>query len=182
METYRDALLGGAESDGSIMRRSNGGMGSVQPGAHVYTRDGDHLGTVGEVRGDAFKVSASMQPDYWLDMDCIAQVSGDHVTLGLDRHELSRAGAAESERSEPLLDIHPHVGQTTIPTGDAQNRAAANAPSAAGTIREQRDMYEPTEVPVGTSGFTGEEWSEPLADANNWDRYTPSERRLEGNR
>jgi hypothetical protein len=58
------------------------------PGAHVYTLDGDDLGTVKEVQGAYFKVDAPMQPDYWLRSDCIRTAAADRVELAFDKDHL----------------------------------------------------------------------------------------------
>jgi hypothetical protein len=55
--------------------------GEIDPGAHVFTSDGDDLGTVKEITGRYFKVNAAMQPDYWLRLDCIRTASVQQVQL-----------------------------------------------------------------------------------------------------
>lgn len=63
------------------------GLRSGQP---VYTIGGDKLGEVKDVRGDYFKVDASMKPDYWLSCDCIrgGSVAGERVTVNFDKDSL----------------------------------------------------------------------------------------------
>ncbi|HZT06511.1 MAG TPA: hypothetical protein VFC51_05735 [Chloroflexota bacterium] len=56
--------------------------------AEVFTRDHDNLGHVGEVREDCFKVSAAMQPDYWLPTSCVSSVTGDEVFVIFNKDRL----------------------------------------------------------------------------------------------
>jgi hypothetical protein len=62
---------------------------NVPIGTDVYTTDGDKLGTVKELRGDYFKVDASMQPDYWLATECIrGGYASGRVTVMFDKDHL----------------------------------------------------------------------------------------------
>jgi hypothetical protein len=71
------------------MVMSGSGAGTTPTiGARVVTVDADELGTVKEVVGSAFKVDASMQPDYWLACDCIAGTVGDEVRLSFPKDRL----------------------------------------------------------------------------------------------
>lgn len=56
--------------------------------APVFTADGKQLGTVREVRGDAFKVDVAMQPDYWLPFSSVATAGADGVRLGFSKDQL----------------------------------------------------------------------------------------------
>lgn len=67
------------------------GMTMPVAGANVVTADGDKLGTVKEVSGDCFKVDASMQPDYWLGMDCIASSTTGEIRLTFPKDRLGEA-------------------------------------------------------------------------------------------
>ena len=60
-------------------------------GAHVFTLNGDDLGTVKEIQGAYFKVDASMQPDYWLSSACIRSASASRVELLVDKDHLGDA-------------------------------------------------------------------------------------------
>lgn len=62
----------------------------LRTGQPVFTLDGDKIGEIKEVRGDYFKVDASMQPDYWLSCDCIrgGSVANDRVMLSFDKDQL----------------------------------------------------------------------------------------------
>ena len=44
-------------------------------GAHVVTKDGDTLGTVGEVREGHFRVRPLAAPDYWLQIIHVSSAS-----------------------------------------------------------------------------------------------------------
>jgi hypothetical protein len=55
---------------------------SLRTGIDIYTRDGDRLGQVKELRGDYFKVDAPMSPDYWLSTECL------RGSMGTDRVEV----------------------------------------------------------------------------------------------
>jgi hypothetical protein len=57
-------------------------------GAAVFTTDNDKLGTVKEIRSDAFKVDASMQPDYWLSLAAVASAGVDRVLLTFSKDRL----------------------------------------------------------------------------------------------
>ena len=57
-------------------------------GSEVHTSDGDKIGAVKEIRGDFFKVEASMQPDYWLDTSTIMNVIGTDVRLAFAKEHL----------------------------------------------------------------------------------------------
>ena len=65
-------------------------------GSEIHTSDGDRIGEVKEIRGDFFKVEASMQPDYWLDTSCIMTVVGTDVRLSFDKEHLG-----DYKRKEP---------------------------------------------------------------------------------
>jgi hypothetical protein len=82
---------GGFASGDAGFAGESGGIGApsanVQPGAEIYTNDGEKLGTVKEVAGDRFKVDARLQPDYWLSLSNVASTSDGMLTLvfGNDR-------------------------------------------------------------------------------------------------
>jgi hypothetical protein len=50
-------------------------------GTPVFTRDNEKLGEVKECRGEAFKVSAPMQPDYWLPATCLRSDATGQVVV-----------------------------------------------------------------------------------------------------
>ena len=56
--------------------------------SEVFTSDDDKIGEVKEVRGRAFKVSAAMQPDYWLPLDAVSTCNSRRVTLTFDKDHL----------------------------------------------------------------------------------------------
>jgi hypothetical protein len=57
-------------------------------GCPVYTRDGERLGDVKEVRAGALKIDAAMQPDYWLSTGHIDAVLPDRLTLAFPKDAL----------------------------------------------------------------------------------------------
>jgi hypothetical protein len=66
-------------------------MYRVQPGLRVFTVDGDELGEVKEVQGEAFKVDAPWKPDYWLRTDDVLSViPEERVTVDIDSDSLDR--------------------------------------------------------------------------------------------
>lgn len=66
-------------------------MYDVQPDLAIYTRDGQSLGFVKEVRGDAFKVDAPWRGDYWLSTeDVLSVIPMDRLTVVFERDELER--------------------------------------------------------------------------------------------
>jgi hypothetical protein len=60
-------------------------MSDVQHGWPVFTRDGENLGKVRDVRGNCFKVDAPMEPDYWLRRDCVSSTSNQRVTTSFEK-------------------------------------------------------------------------------------------------
>ena len=59
-------------------------------GSPVHARDGQVVGHVKEVRGDLFKVSAPMQPDYWLSAKLVGSIGDGRVILTVDVDHLYR--------------------------------------------------------------------------------------------
>jgi hypothetical protein len=78
---------------------------NLTEGTRVFTSDGDELGTVKEVRGNYFKVNASMQPDYWLSCDVVtAGTAATGTTTGTDHHarvSFTKDMLGDYKRSEP---------------------------------------------------------------------------------
>ena len=70
------------------MTTDRGATTDLIVGSFVYTADGERVGTVKEMRGGCFKVDASMQPDYWLRMECVRSATGGQVTLSFDKDRL----------------------------------------------------------------------------------------------
>jgi hypothetical protein len=50
-------------------------------GTPVFTRDNEKLGEVKAFRGEAFQVSAPMQPDYWLPTTCLRSDATGQVVV-----------------------------------------------------------------------------------------------------
>jgi hypothetical protein len=58
------------------------GLGErVAVGWSVFTKDGEDLGTVKEVRGGYFKVDAARHPDYWLQAQAVHASADGRITL-----------------------------------------------------------------------------------------------------
>jgi hypothetical protein len=57
-------------------------------GTPVRSSDDEELGTVKELVGPYFKVSAPMAPDYWLSRDVVRSSDQEQVILGITREEL----------------------------------------------------------------------------------------------
>jgi hypothetical protein len=64
-------------------------------GTPVYTRDNEKLGDVKELRADAFKVSASMQPDYWLPTACLSMEAAGRLVVDATKDRISALKVAE---------------------------------------------------------------------------------------
>ena len=144
---------------------------AVTVGQDVYTRDGEHLGKVKEVRGDRFKIDASMQPDYWLPASTAGQPLGNDLTVTFTKDELGEykadalAGGGQPETAE-------HAGAMT----EAEKRAVSG--------------FEPTTVPYRTgftAGLQDKEWheAEPMfrqewegrnAAGQRWEEVAPGYR------
>ncbi len=70
----------------------------LREGRPVYSRDGVHLGTVGDVHGRMFTLRAAGQPDAWLRTDTIRSTAGGQVDLRIDVADLDSAKASVSDR------------------------------------------------------------------------------------
>ena len=71
----------------------------IMAGTDVFTADGDKIGQAAEVRANAFKVNASMMPDYWLPLDHVLSTDGSSIRLdftkdALGDHKLDEPAAA----------------------------------------------------------------------------------------
>lgn len=61
----------------------------VKTGVEVYTRDGNRLGEVKELRGEYFKVDAPMAQDYWLSCDAVLAGPGvNRVEVTFNKDQL----------------------------------------------------------------------------------------------
>ena len=54
----------------------------------VFTRDGNKIGTVEELRRGVFKVDAPMQPDFWFSTNHVASNTSTRVMLVFDKDQL----------------------------------------------------------------------------------------------
>lgn len=64
-------------------------------GAPVYSRDGDQIGTVKEVRGQFFKVDAPMAPDFWMRTDAVGSSDGGQVMLSVGKDQIEEYKATD---------------------------------------------------------------------------------------
>jgi hypothetical protein len=80
----------------------------LRTGQAVFTIDGDKLGEVKELRGDYFKVDASMQPDYWLSCSCVrgGSMGSDRVTVSFDKDHLKDFKRDNPVRRWPAAASH----------------------------------------------------------------------------
>lgn len=87
------------------MTHSPGLSPQIRLGDHIFTSDGEEIGTVKEVRDGFFKVDAAMRPDYWLRNVRVASSGGGRITLSLPKEHLSTYQVTDPEpasaRSEP---------------------------------------------------------------------------------
>jgi hypothetical protein len=135
-------------------------------GKDLYTHDGDHLGTVKEIRGGLVKVDAPLQPDYWLSASAIDQPLGNDLYVTFTKDQLGTY----------------KVDAPIAPVGETIGAESAGAASG----------YRPTTVPYST-GFTAaladdKEWpeAEPIyrqewerehaAPSQRWEEVTPGYR------
>ena len=58
-------------------------------GAHIYSRDGQRLSKVKEVRERCFLVDVRFAFDYWLDIRCVAAVRNGDVYLAVDKRHVA---------------------------------------------------------------------------------------------
>ena len=65
----------------------------------VYGQDGEKLGKVKEVRGNAFKIETGLfQKDYWLPGNCIAEAAPDvAVTLTVSKDQVDNLKIEEPQ-------------------------------------------------------------------------------------
>ncbi len=59
-------------------------------GASIYSRDGQRLGRVKEVRDRCLLVDARFAFDYWISLKAVAGIRAGRVLLGVDRHEVEQ--------------------------------------------------------------------------------------------
>ncbi len=71
-------------------------------GATVLTADDRELGTIKEVATQAFKIDASMKPDYWLNIHTVMGVEDGSVRIGVEGDHLGEFSAGSSEEADSL--------------------------------------------------------------------------------
>ena len=83
----------------------------VTVGTAVYAQDGEKIGKVKEVRGQAFKVETGLlQKDYWLPGESVAEAAPDAaVTLTVERI------SSTPTRSRSLRQPDPNAVRFYIP-------------------------------------------------------------------
>ena len=57
-------------------------------GAQVVTSDGEEIGSVGEVREDAFQVDVDEEPNAWLPLSCVTSADAVAVRLSCSVDEV----------------------------------------------------------------------------------------------
>jgi len=60
----------------------------IVPGCEVFSAAGTRIGVVAEVRGDLFRVSVPLQPDYWLPGRIVDFTDQGRVMLVCDLSDL----------------------------------------------------------------------------------------------
>lgn len=124
-------------------------------GQDLYTRDGEHLGKIKEIRGAYIKVDAPMQPDYWLPASTLGQPLGNDGTVTFTKAELDTF----------KLD-RPGPDDSGSPSGHERDTAGAEQRTVSG--------YEPTTVPYRTgftAGLQDREWPEAESEyRQEWER------------
>ena len=97
-------------------------------GRVVYTRDGDKIGQVKEVRGAFFKVDAPMQPDYWLQSEFAQTNSPEGITMEFGKDDLGDYKVKNPP--EASLAVDADLGATTAPGTLPENSAASELDEA----------------------------------------------------
>ena len=73
-----------------MQKPGTAGFHVVSIGSEVFTTDGERLGDVQEIRAGSFKLTAAIQPDYWLPTTTVASIMGKRITLAFARDRLER--------------------------------------------------------------------------------------------
>jgi hypothetical protein len=100
---------------------------AVPLNAPLYSRDGQHLGTVKAVRDRCFLVDVRWAFDYWLSRRCVADVCDGQVILAVDKDQVADY-LIDSDGLD--FDDGPAVdaARRVVPPGTADG--AATPPSA----------------------------------------------------
>ena len=69
--------------------RATGRGVELPVGMPISSRDGQHLGSVKQVRAQCFLVDVRLAFDYWLSRRCVAAVEGGHVRLAVDKRAVA---------------------------------------------------------------------------------------------
>jgi hypothetical protein len=85
------------------MSMGAGATANVMIGSHVFTSDGDDLGTVKELWGGYFKVDAPMKPDFWLSTSHVGTATADRIHMSFTKDQL---GDFKTESPDERRDRH----------------------------------------------------------------------------
>ena len=96
-----------------MTRFDDRGGGLPEVGDHVFTADGESLGSVKDVSDRCFKIDAPMQPDYWLATDCVIGSRAGEVQLSFAREQLGDLRQAHPEEQRHT-GIHRHESGTIL--------------------------------------------------------------------
>jgi hypothetical protein len=107
---------------------------TVTPGEEVFTRDGEQLGVVKELRGDAhFKIDAPRARDYWLACDVLLETNGRRITVDFDSSDLDAYQLDEPApvtAADPLIDAETNDGLSEAERERRQQQMKSGYPSA----------------------------------------------------
>ena len=101
----------------------------------VFTSDGEHLGSVKEIRREAFKIDAPWQRDYWVSADHVMTVvPGDRVVLDVVRDDLDKRDSASRGPVQRPTETLAYGSRQLMETdfGDAQTRRGNSLPRSGG--------------------------------------------------
>ena len=75
----------------------------IPPGDDIYSRDGERLGQVKEIRDGYVHVDATAAPDYWLPAGLVASFADGRITMAFDEDQLKehRVTAPAQPRQSP---------------------------------------------------------------------------------
>lgn len=89
-----------------------------EPGAAVFSSDGEQFAYVTEVRNGYFKVDVPMSPDYWLSSQYIASATDGRVQLNITKTEVGDHHL-EEPGLDPATDPHEDVSDSVLSDKEA---------------------------------------------------------------